>query len=100
MATRVLPRKRKLRKTEVDPIIVAIQAAANPNRRGGPYRLGTQGAFQKVDNRRRKQDLHDHYRKCEARARRKRFALLGWPLVGELEQIRREEQRKLKASRN
>jgi len=58
-------------------LIVIAKAAANPKRKGGPYKLGDAGAMQVFEKRARAVALHNHYRSKEAAARRKRFALLG-----------------------
>jgi len=49
-------------------LLTIMLAAGNPRRRGGPYRLGVQGAFNVWHKRARAVAEHNHYRRHEAAA--------------------------------
>lgn len=53
-------------------LLAIIRAAANPRRRGGAYRLGIQGAFNVWSKRARAVAEHNHYRRHESAALKRR----------------------------
>lgn len=56
-------------------LVKIVLAASNPRRKGGPYRIGFNGAMQRFDKRAKAQALHDHYQTKQAQARRARLQL-------------------------
>lgn len=54
-------------------LVIIVNAAANPRRKGGSYNIGFAGAMQRFEKRARVVALHNHYRSKEAAARRKRL---------------------------